>query len=183
MNNAWYDKLHPEQTRKRDILALTTGFFSLGVLAPPFVEYRRDKVCIIRLLIGTEQCLNLSFSRSGFSEMRHRKQSRFCLSRYTLHKDFLCRLRSNGVNYCDAYRLSQPQYVKVPWINKYFHRFANFHRSLLMKYCYHLVSSSNSSHRHLDERIVALCSFVDLLPVLPPAVLVCSVVQIQHSDK
>lgn len=46
MNNAWYDKLWPEQKRKRDVLALTVGLFSLGVLAPPFVMYRKEKVSI-----------------------------------------------------------------------------------------------------------------------------------------
>lgn len=46
MNNAWYDKLWPEQTRKRDVLGLIAGVLSFGVLAPPFVTYRKEKVSV-----------------------------------------------------------------------------------------------------------------------------------------
>jgi hypothetical protein len=48
MNNIWYDKLHPDQTRKRDKLSLFIGFISIGLLAPIFVSYRESqKVRII----------------------------------------------------------------------------------------------------------------------------------------
>jgi hypothetical protein len=40
MYNIWYDKLHPDQTRKRDKLNLFIGFISLGFLAPVVVSYR-----------------------------------------------------------------------------------------------------------------------------------------------
>jgi hypothetical protein len=40
INNIWYDKLHPDQTRKRDQLSLFFGFISLGLLAPVIVSYR-----------------------------------------------------------------------------------------------------------------------------------------------
>jgi hypothetical protein len=39
MNNIWYDKLYPKQT-KRDKLNLFFGFISLGLLAPNIVSYR-----------------------------------------------------------------------------------------------------------------------------------------------
>ena len=45
MNNIWYDKLRPEQRRKRDFLTMFIGFISFGLLAPVFVSYREsDKV-------------------------------------------------------------------------------------------------------------------------------------------
>lgn len=43
MNNIWYDKLHPDQRRKRDILALVLGFITFGLLAPLAVTYREDE--------------------------------------------------------------------------------------------------------------------------------------------
>jgi hypothetical protein len=39
MYNIWYDKLHPDQTKKRDKLNLFVGFISLGIVAPSFVSY------------------------------------------------------------------------------------------------------------------------------------------------
>jgi hypothetical protein len=43
MNNIWYNKLRPEQKRKRDKAALFVGFITLGLAAPAFVEYRQIK--------------------------------------------------------------------------------------------------------------------------------------------
>jgi len=43
MNNIWYDKLHPDQTEKRNKLSLFFGFISLGLLAPFYVSYRTTK--------------------------------------------------------------------------------------------------------------------------------------------
>lgn len=43
INNTWYDKLHPNQTRKRDILAMFCGLISLGLFAPFSVSYREVK--------------------------------------------------------------------------------------------------------------------------------------------
>ncbi len=43
MNNIWYDKLLPDQSRKRNRLALVVGFFSFGLAAPPFAAYRECK--------------------------------------------------------------------------------------------------------------------------------------------
>ncbi len=40
LNNIWYDKLNPNQLRKRDQVALIAGFLSLGLLAPVVVKYR-----------------------------------------------------------------------------------------------------------------------------------------------
>ncbi len=40
INNVWYDKLNPDQTRKRNKLSLFFGFISLGLLAPVIVSYR-----------------------------------------------------------------------------------------------------------------------------------------------
>ena len=42
MNNIWFDKIHPEQSRKRDEIAMTLGIFSLGLLAPISVTYRQE---------------------------------------------------------------------------------------------------------------------------------------------
>lgn len=43
MNNIWFDKLDPEQKRKRDILALIVGFLTLGLAAPLIVKYRKPE--------------------------------------------------------------------------------------------------------------------------------------------
>jgi hypothetical protein len=40
MNNIWYDKLHPDQTKKLDKLSLFIGFISLGLLEPHVISYR-----------------------------------------------------------------------------------------------------------------------------------------------
>ncbi|CAF4870469.1 unnamed protein product [Rotaria sp. Silwood1] len=40
MNNIWFDKIYPEQSRKRNALSIVIGFFSLGLLAPFVVHYR-----------------------------------------------------------------------------------------------------------------------------------------------
>ncbi|CAF3948648.1 unnamed protein product, partial [Rotaria sp. Silwood2] len=40
MNNIWYDKIYPEQSRKRNGISMAIGFFSLGLLAPFVVNYR-----------------------------------------------------------------------------------------------------------------------------------------------
>lgn len=51
MNNIWFDKLHPNQARKRDKLALFVAFITLGLLAPVFVLYREyEQVCYNFLL-------------------------------------------------------------------------------------------------------------------------------------
>ncbi|CAF1004363.1 unnamed protein product [Adineta steineri] len=42
LNNIWYDKLCPDQSKKRNRAALFIGFLSLGVLAPVLVEYRKE---------------------------------------------------------------------------------------------------------------------------------------------
>jgi len=40
MNNIWYDKIHPQQSRKRNEISMALGFFSFGILAPFIVSYR-----------------------------------------------------------------------------------------------------------------------------------------------
>ncbi|CAF1116563.1 unnamed protein product, partial [Adineta steineri] len=40
MNNMWYNNIHPKQSNKRNELAMAIGLFSLGLLAPFFVNYR-----------------------------------------------------------------------------------------------------------------------------------------------
>jgi hypothetical protein len=50
MNNIWYDKLHPDKRRKRDLFALFIGVISLGFLAPFFVAYREGEVVRINFL-------------------------------------------------------------------------------------------------------------------------------------
>ncbi|CAF4924916.1 unnamed protein product, partial [Rotaria sp. Silwood1] len=40
INNIWYDKLHPEQTSLRNRFYLFCAIISLGLLAPPLLEYR-----------------------------------------------------------------------------------------------------------------------------------------------
>ncbi|CAF1409612.1 unnamed protein product, partial [Adineta steineri] len=42
LNNIWYDKLYPDQSKKRNRAALFIGFLSFGLLAPVFVEYRKE---------------------------------------------------------------------------------------------------------------------------------------------
>lgn len=42
MNNIWFDKIHPEQSRTRDEIAMALGVFSLGLLAPIGVTYRQE---------------------------------------------------------------------------------------------------------------------------------------------
>jgi hypothetical protein len=49
MNNIWYDKIHSDQTRKRDKLSLFIGFISIGFLAPIFVSYREAQE--VRIII------------------------------------------------------------------------------------------------------------------------------------
>lgn len=41
MQNIWYNKLHPDQSRKRNEVAMTIGFFSFGLLAPFLVNFRK----------------------------------------------------------------------------------------------------------------------------------------------
>ncbi|CAF4840745.1 unnamed protein product [Rotaria socialis] len=40
MNNIWFDKIYPEQSRKRNNIFMGLGFISLGLLAPCLVNYR-----------------------------------------------------------------------------------------------------------------------------------------------
>ncbi|CAF4055197.1 unnamed protein product, partial [Adineta steineri] len=40
MNNIWYKNIHHEQSNKRNGIAMAIGLFSLGLLAPFFVNYR-----------------------------------------------------------------------------------------------------------------------------------------------
>ncbi|CAF3190132.1 unnamed protein product [Rotaria socialis] len=40
MNNIWFDKIYPEQSRKRNNISMGLGFISLGLLAPCLVNYR-----------------------------------------------------------------------------------------------------------------------------------------------
>ncbi|CAF1276333.1 unnamed protein product [Rotaria magnacalcarata] len=42
MNNIWFDKIYPEQSRKRNNISMGLGFISLGLLAPFLVNYRND---------------------------------------------------------------------------------------------------------------------------------------------
>jgi hypothetical protein len=41
MDNIWYGKLHPQQSRQRNRVSMVIGFFSLGLLAPFMVNYRK----------------------------------------------------------------------------------------------------------------------------------------------
>jgi len=41
VNNVWYDKLHPEQTKIINKVQLFLGFVSLGLAAPVVVSYRK----------------------------------------------------------------------------------------------------------------------------------------------
>ncbi|CAF0816739.1 unnamed protein product [Adineta ricciae] len=43
LNNIWYDKLCPEQGRKRDVLGLALGFLTCGLAAPLCVRYREGE--------------------------------------------------------------------------------------------------------------------------------------------
>ncbi len=43
MDNIWYNKIHPEVSKKRNEVSMTIGVFSLGLLAPFFVTYRQGK--------------------------------------------------------------------------------------------------------------------------------------------
>ncbi|CAF3973574.1 unnamed protein product, partial [Rotaria sordida] len=43
MNNIWYDKIYPEQSRNRNRISMVIGFFSLGLLAPFVVNYRSGR--------------------------------------------------------------------------------------------------------------------------------------------
>jgi hypothetical protein len=52
MYNIWYDKLHPDQTRKRDKLNLFVGFISLGFLAPVVVSYREAQE--VRIILNND---------------------------------------------------------------------------------------------------------------------------------
>ncbi|CAF1525888.1 unnamed protein product, partial [Adineta steineri] len=40
MNNMWYNNIHPEQSKKRNKLAMAIGVFSFGLLAPLWVTFR-----------------------------------------------------------------------------------------------------------------------------------------------
>ncbi|CAF3967063.1 unnamed protein product, partial [Adineta steineri] len=40
MNNIWYNNIHPEQSNKRNEIAMAIGLFSLGLLAPFCVTFR-----------------------------------------------------------------------------------------------------------------------------------------------
>ncbi len=48
MNNIWYGKIHPQQKRKRNTVSMIVGFFSLGLLAPFVVNYRKGAGVSIR---------------------------------------------------------------------------------------------------------------------------------------
>lgn len=43
MYNIWYDKIHPNQAKFTDRLALFVAFITLGLAAPAFVTYREKK--------------------------------------------------------------------------------------------------------------------------------------------
>ncbi|CAF1174559.1 unnamed protein product [Rotaria sordida] len=50
-------------------------------------------------------------------------------------------LESYGVNYCDPYPLEYPRYFKSNLtLNEYIHRLKHFHLSLLVKFCYHVIT-------------------------------------------
>ena len=49
MYNIWYDKIHPNQSRKVDRLTLFLGLISLGLLAPPLVSYREYNQVISKI--------------------------------------------------------------------------------------------------------------------------------------
>jgi hypothetical protein len=52
INSAWFDKLHPNQTRIRDQLALFTGVVTCGLAAPLCVDYlQSDTVRIEREIV------------------------------------------------------------------------------------------------------------------------------------
>jgi hypothetical protein len=55
LNSIWYDKLRPEQSRKRDEVALFIGFISFGLLAPVTVAYRQSEEVEIKFLKQTEK--------------------------------------------------------------------------------------------------------------------------------
>jgi len=50
MNNIWYDKIHPEQARRQNEVAMTIGYFTLGLFAPFVVTYRKPSTVRIYLL-------------------------------------------------------------------------------------------------------------------------------------
>jgi hypothetical protein len=41
MNNVWYDKIHPQQSKTRNEISMAISFFTLGFLAPFIVTYRQ----------------------------------------------------------------------------------------------------------------------------------------------
>ncbi|CAF1206439.1 unnamed protein product, partial [Didymodactylos carnosus] len=44
MANIWYDKLQPDQSKKRNKIQLLVGFLTFGLLAPFIVQYRKNKL-------------------------------------------------------------------------------------------------------------------------------------------
>ncbi|CAF1361372.1 unnamed protein product [Rotaria sordida] len=46
-------------------------------------------------------------------------------------------LQSCGIDYSDPYSLEYPHFIKQRLVNQYMNKVKNFHRALLMKYCYH----------------------------------------------
>ncbi|CAF1087204.1 unnamed protein product [Adineta ricciae] len=103
LNNIWYDKLFPEQSRKRDILALLLGFVTFGLTAPVTVCYREVVEC------------------------RHGESLTKIVS-------------SNGITYCDSYPLQYPRISDSnSGLNRYLHRWKNFHLSPMVKFCYDFV--------------------------------------------
>lgn len=66
MNNIWFDKIHPEQSRKRDELAMGLGILSLGVVAPIGVTYRQEIAVRIIVMNLNEFSSLFFFSYSGF---------------------------------------------------------------------------------------------------------------------
>ncbi|CAF1211902.1 unnamed protein product [Didymodactylos carnosus] len=44
MANIWYDKLQPDQSKKRNKVQLLVGFLTFGLLAPFIVQYRKNKL-------------------------------------------------------------------------------------------------------------------------------------------
>ncbi|UJR22717.1 hypothetical protein I4U23_025751 [Adineta vaga] len=63
MNNIWFNKIHPDQSRKRDELGLAIGFVSFGLLAPPLVNFRKTpKIKNDEHTIRTLQPYGLNYS-------------------------------------------------------------------------------------------------------------------------
>lgn len=172
MNNIWYDKLHPNQMRKRDKLGIFLGFITFGIVAPVTVSFRENEQVVFNI---TNVSYLIEFCQFFLGNNWWKSETKVCRWRNIVCMSLCFSLRSCGINYCDPFALEYPRISRSNLgINQFFHRLKNFHQSLLMKFCYHFVCVSHC----LSRAKIRIQCISDHLSLLPLTLLLCSSIPI-----